>query len=450
MDISPIRGLVLFISSIIVNFIMYSFGEASQNINENELIEKANEGDKKAKKLLKIVEKPKRFVVTIQLTTTVFAMAIGFFEIKSYGSLLVKVFKNNLNINVNLPLEVAIYTVVAFVFLIILISLGHIVPQRIGRRKPEKWSYRCIGFVNFVIAVLKPFTLIISSIAWMVLKIFGVDYTDDTENVTEEEIMSIVNEGQEQGILEEQEAEMISNIIEMDEKEAAEIMTHRKNIVAIDGDWTLAETVEFIINENNSRFPVFEGDIDNIMGILHFRDAFSWYNKGDMNNKPIKELTDILREPKFIPETRNIDIVFREMQKEKNHMDIIIDEYGQTAGIVTMEDILEEIVGNIMDEYDEDENNIVNETEGTYIIKGITPLTDIEDVVDISFDEEDYDTLNGYLINRLDRIPSEDDNIVLETDGCRFEVLSIEGKMISLVRMTVLKNEEQLVENTEK
>lgn len=441
MDGSPIRGLILFAIFIIFNFIMYGFGEACQNVSESELKEKADNGNRKAGKILKIIDKPRNFVVTIQFMATAFAMVVGFYQVKTYGGIFASGLCKGFEGYERELISIVAYLLSALVIMTILLTVGIIVPQKLGKRHPDEWAMRYIGFVSVVVTVLKPLTLPILGLASLILKIFGVDYSEDTENVTEEEIMSIVNEGHEQGVLEEKEAEMISNIIELDEKEASEVMTHRKNIVAVDGDWTLAETVEFIINENNSRFPVFDGDIDNIIGILHFRDAFSCYKKGGMDNVPIKEIPEILREPKFIPETRNIDILFREMQKEKNHMDIIVDEYGQTAGIVTMEDVLEEIVGNIFDEYDEDEDNIIHESENTYIIKGITPLSDIEDELDISFDEEDYDTLNGYLINRLDRIPSEDDNIVLETDECKFEVLSIEGKMISLVRLTVLKKE---------
>ena len=441
MDGSPIQGLILFFIFIVFNFIMYGFGEACQNVSESELKEKADNGNRKAGKILKIVDKPRNFVVTIQFMATAFAMVVGFYQVKTYGGMFALRLCKGFEGYERELISIVAYLLSALVIMTILLTVGIIVPQKLGKRHPEAWAMRYVGFVSVVVMLLKPLTLPILGLASLMLKIFGVDYSEDTENVTEEEIMSIVNEGHEQGVLEEKEAEMISNIIELDEKEASEVMTHRKNIVAVDGDWTLAETVEFIINENNSRFPVFDGDIDNIIGILHFRDVFSCYKKGGMDNVPIKEISEILREPKFIPETRNIDILFREMQKEKNHMDIIVDEYGQTAGIVTMEDVLEEIVGNIFDEYDEDEDNIVHESENTYIIKGITPLSDIEDEIDISFNEEDYDTLNGYLINRLDRIPSEDDNIVLETDECKFEVLSIEGKMISLVRMTVLKKE---------
>lgn len=441
MDSSPIRGLILFVVFLFLNFIMYCFGEASQDVNETELEEKAENGDKRAKKLLKIVDRPIRFITTVQLIGTAFAMLAGFYQVRMYGGMLNDELVTSFN-NLGDIAVIVSYFFTAVVMLVILLSIGIIVPQRLGRRKPDKWAVRLVGIVSIIVMLLKPVTFVVTIFAKLILKLIGVDYNENDENVTEEEIISIVNEGQEQGILEEQEAEMISNIIELDEKDASEIMTHRTNIVAIDGNQTLAEIAEFIINEINSRFPVYDEDIDNIIGIVHIRDIFTYYYRGNMNDKPIKELGNIMRKPKFIPETRNIDVLFNEMQKEKNHMVIVVDEYGQTAGILTMEDILEEIVGNIFDEYDEEDTNIVRENEKTYIIKGSTPLEDIEDELKIRFDEEDYDTLNGYLISKLDRIPSENDKIVLETEDCRYDVLAIEGKMISLVRVTILEKQE--------
>lgn len=452
MDGSPIRGLILFVIVLIVNFIMYCFGEACQNVNENELEIQVADGDKKAKKILKIVEKPRRFITSVQLTGIAFAIAVGFYQIRLYGSILDRALEKHFD-NVNSTiLTVAAYVIIVLGMLIALLAVGVIVPQNIGRRNPDKWTRRLIGIVNVMVTLLAPISITATGFAKLILKIFGIDYYDETENVTEEEIMSIVNEGHEQGVLEEQEAEMISNIIEMDDKEASEIMTHRTNIVAIDGNMTLAETVEFVVDEINSRFPVYDGDIDNIIGIVHIRDIFTCYKEGDMLNRPKKELVDIMREPKFIPETRNIDTLFEEMQKEKNHMVIVIDEYGQTAGIVTMEDILEEIVGNIFDEYDEEDTNIVHQNDNTYVIKGTTPLDDIENELKIEFDEEDYDTLNGYLISKLERIPSEEDigdNIVINTENCRYEILAIEGKMISLVRATILEQQEDEKEDNQ-
>ncbi len=443
MDSSPIPGLILFVAFLILNFIMYCFGEATQDLIEADLEEMAAGGDRKAGKLLKIVDKPRGFITTVQLMGTAFAMVVGLLQLSQYSQWLKKGLSAWFSSGNQTILAVIAYIIVVIVLFALMVSVGVIVPQMLARKDPEKWARRFVDIVGVIIAILTPISAIIIGIAKLVLKICHIEYIDAIEHVTEEEIISMVNEGHEQGVLEEQEAEMISNIMEMDEKVASDIMTHRTNVVAIDGNKTLAEVVELILSENNSRFPVYDEDIDNIIGILHIRDAFTCYKAGGNNDVPVKELADVIREPKFIPETRNIDTLFKEMQSDKNHMVVVIDEYGQMAGILTMEDILEEIVGNIFDEYDEEEHNIVHQGDNSYIINGMTSLSDIEDELDITFDDEDYDTLNGYLISKLERIPSEDDHIELTIDHCKYEVLAIEGKMISLVRVTVFQKEVQ-------
>ena len=249
--------------------------------------------------------------------------------------------------------------------------------------------------------------------------------------------MLMVNEGHEQGVLEAGEAEMITNIFELNDKEAGDIMTHRTNITALDASMSLDEAVTYILTEaNNSRFPVFEKDIDDIIGILHMRDALGFAEKEENRRKNLKELDGLLRDAHFIPETRHVDTLFKEMQSQKIHMEIVVDEYGQTAGIVTMEDILEEIVGNILDEYDEDEEYISRRDDGSFIFDGLAPLDEVGEALDVEFDEEDYenyDTLNGFLISKLDRIPKEGEQLEVEYKNYLFKVLSVENKMIHAV-----------------
>ena len=265
----------------------------------------------------------------------------------------------------------------------------------------------------------------------------------EAQQAAEENILSMVNEGHEQGILEEREAEMISNIMELDDKEAGDIKTHRKNIVAVDGNINLQDAVNYMLDANNSRFPVYVDDINNIIGIVHLRDAVECLHKENKGNWAVKDIKYILREAKFIPETRNIDTLFRQMQSEKIHMVIVIDEYGQTAGIVAMEDILEEIVGNILDEYDEEDNNIVRQSENVYLVKGMTTLEQLEDELSIEFEDEGYDTLNGFLISKLDRIPSEEDKPTVVDRGYQYDILAVENKMISLVKITITEENQE-------
>lgn len=255
-----------------------------------------------------------------------------------------------------------------------------------------------------------------------------------SDKVTEEEIIDMVNEGHESGVLKENEAEMINNIFEFGEKQAHDIMTHRKSIVAINCNVTVEEAFQFILDENFSRYPVYEDSIDNVIGILHIRDLLKVYVDESMRSKKLLEIKEqVLFEAYCIPETRNISVLFKEMQAEKVHIAIVVDEYGQTTGIVTMEDILEEIVGNIFDEYDDEEVLISRQPDGSYIIDGQTLLEDIEDAFDMHFDCEDIDTINGYLIYKMGKIPQDNEQFECTCDGYSFRVLEVHDRMVTKV-----------------
>ena len=261
---------------------------------------------------------------------------------------------------------------------------------------------------------------------------------NNSDKMTEEEIISMVNEGHEKGLLEANETELIHNIFEYGDKEAGDIMTHRKNIVAVDGTMKLKDALNYMLDQNYSRFPVYEENIDNIIGFLHFKDAVKANRDPKEQEKMIRELPNILRPARFIPETRNISDLLRTMQKQKLHCVIVVDEYGQTAGLVTMEDIIEEIVGNIQDEYDMEEEDIVELPDHSFIIRGVTPLEDVEEALGVSFGEDEIETLNGFLISVLDRIPADDEHIVINHSGYRFEVQSIQNKVIQKVHVSRL------------
>ena len=259
----------------------------------------------------------------------------------------------------------------------------------------------------------------------------------------EEEIVSMLEESQDQGLIKESEAEMISNIFDLDETSASEIMTHRKNISAVDSEWTLQETMVFITKEQYSRFPVFSDNIDNIIGVLHIRDAITYYMAEENREKKISEIEGIMQKPHFIPETSKIDSVFKNMQSGKIHLEIVVDEYGQTSGLIAMEDILEEIVGNIFDEHDEVEYNILKLSEHVYQVRGFTPLSEIEEELGITYDDEDNDTLNGFLVSKLDRIPENDAGTVVEDGNILYKILSVKDKTIDQVRVEIRKTEEE-------
>lgn len=260
------------------------------------------------------------------------------------------------------------------------------------------------------------------------------------DDVIEEEIISMVMEGHEQGVLMESEAEMIHNIFEYADKEAKDIMTHRKNIVAIDGKMSFYDMVAYVDDTGKSRFPVYEGDIDNIIGVLHIKDAFLFCQRNEIFRTPVKDIPGLVRDVDFITETIKINNLFQKMQSEKSHICIVIDEYGQTSGLVAMEDILEEIVGEIEDEHDEEEQTFQMESDGSYTFDGLTELQDVLEVVDLPIEDEEFETLNGYVISLLEKVPHDGDQDVIVKHGYRFEIQRVENCIIREVR--IVKNHE--------
>ena len=254
------------------------------------------------------------------------------------------------------------------------------------------------------------------------------------------QIFQIKEDVEDEGVWKEA-AELIRNIFRYMDKDAKDIMTHRKNIVAIDGNEKLADALRFMLDESYSRFPIYEEGIDEIIGTIHLREAMTCYFNEDLRQMPVKQLDDYIRPVAFIPETKSIDTLFKEMQAEKNHIAIVLDEYGQTSGLVAMEDILEEIVGNILDEYDEEEELIEILPDGSCIASGMTDLEDLEDMLPMTFEKEEYETLNGFLVDQLDRIPSEEETCIVEYDGYRFTVLSVDNNPIERVKIEKLNEE---------
>ncbi len=253
------------------------------------------------------------------------------------------------------------------------------------------------------------------------------------ENVTEEDVISLVNEGHEDGNILASEAAMIQNIFEFSDTDVKDIMTHRKNIVAIDGESTLKEAISFINENNMSRYPVYIEDLDNIIGILHIKDILTYYDK-DIEGLQVQDLKDMMSVAEFVPETHGINTLFAKMQSKKRHMVIVMDEYGQVSGLLSLEDILEEIVGNIEDEHDEEENSIEVRKNDTYKMEGSTTLEEVEEIIGQKF-SEDYETLNGYLISLLGKIPEDGTSFKLEDDDFVFYIKNVSDKVIGDVYM---------------
>ena len=429
-------SLAAFVGLILIAAIYYGFETALDNINESALEKKAEEGDQKSVKLLHILDKPERFSNTRESAVAILGVAIGAYVLGSgYRFLTRLIAVQGTDIENGSVIAVLVTFCVALVLLILYLVFGVLIPKTLAGRHPEAWAYRLYRWVSCSMVILWPLTALTTGISHLILRLFGVDPFADPDNVTEEEIMSMVNEGHEQGVLEANEAEMITKIFEFGDKEAGDIMTHRTAIIGVDQSLTLEEAVEFMLQQNYSRFPVYSKDIDDVTGVLYLKDAVICRESMDADNVPIDRIDGLIREAHFIPETRNIDTIFQDMRVKKIHLAIVVDEYGQTAGLITLEDILEEIVGNIFDEYDEEESVIQKMEDGVYLIDGLAPLEEVGESLGIEFDEEDFDTLNGFLISSLDRIPKDGEQPGVDFGGYEFEVLSVENKMIHTVRV---------------
>lgn len=447
-DSGPTASIIFFIVLVLIDMFFYGFSSAITSLNEKEIERKAEEEkDRKSQKLVKIIGNPARYVNTLQVVISLIHIIVGAFYVgiwsKSIDDSLNLLVANNLkNLNIHGEVISGVAMVITVVIILyILLTFGVLLSKKIAARFPEKWAYSCVNQVYFIITALSPLTGLISATVNLVIRLFGAHGGDDENDVTEEEIISMVNEGHEQGVIQASEARMINNIFEYGDKEAQDIMTHRNSIIGVDGNMLLKDVIPFILSENNSRYPVYEENIDHIIGILHLKDAMRFHRKEGNMELPIKDITGLLREPQFVPQTKNIDELFKEMQSNKLQMVIVIDEYGQTDGLVAMEDILEEIVGNIMDEYDEDTEYIEEKSENEFIIEGKMPLEELEEKFDISFAEEEFETLNGFLISKLDRIPEEDEQFDVDVQGYNFKILKVENKMIASVLVTKLPEE---------
>lgn len=441
-DGGPTASIILFLVLLFIDIFFYGFGSAVQELGGRGTERKTDEEtDKKSERLKKLIADPRGYVDTLQLTVTLINLVMGGFYLKLIQNFFIFQATYSLHLKEWLSeplLGAAVLIVAAAVLTYTLLTFGVLMPKKLAAKYPERWAYTCITPVYYITKLLKPFTGLIALSAKGFLRLFGVKTDSDAADVTEEEIISMVNEGHEQGVFRASEAEMITNIFELDDKQAKDIMTQRKNMSVIDGQTSLKDAIRFMLDERNSRYPVYEENIDHIIGILHLKDAMRIHSADEALDVPVREIDGLIREAVFIPETRNINLLFRSMQSEKVQMVIVVDEYGQTAGLVAMEDILEEIVGNILDEYDEDEEYIEEKGENEYIIEGMTPLEELEERLNISFEEEEFDTLNGFLISKMDKIPEENEKFDIDVSGYNFKVLSVENKMIHTVLVTKL------------
>ncbi|MEA4954502.1 MAG: hemolysin family protein [Pseudoflavonifractor sp.] len=324
-----------------------------------------------------------------------------------------------------------VLTVLGFIHLILVSYL----PRRLAIHMPEKVGRSLLGFLSLISLLLRPLSWLVNSLTGLLLRLFGVDPRTETEAVSEEDIRLMVDMGEEKGAIEKEEKELIENVFEFNNSTAGDVMVHRTDVEMIWVEDTDAEIMEAIRSSGLTRFPVYEEDQDDIIGILNTRDYL--LNTRLEQPHPLREL---LRKAYFVPETVRTDVLFRDMQNQKIHLAVVVDEYGGTSGIITMEDLLEELVGNIYDEFDpQDEQEIVSLGENLWRIAGSADLEDVSDALGVTFpDNEEAETLGGLVFARLDVIPADGSRPTVEADGLRIEVEELTDRRVEWARVSKL------------
>lgn len=443
---TPASALVLDIVILIVLILVNAFFSASEiaiiTLNDAHIRSRAEEGDRKARQLLRLINQPSRFLATIQVGVTLAGFLAAAFAAEKFASRLY------LAIGVDLPLlQAGSMVVVTVVLVYFSLVFGELFPKRIAQNNPEMYANRFVTLIIILGIMIRPFVVLLSWTTNFFLRMFGIDPRQTNRNVTEEEIRMMVDVGRESGNIHADEKEMIENIFEFNDKDVSEIMTHRTNVVSLDLESDYGQVLTLAVHEKYTRIPVYQGSLDNIVGILHIKDLL--YHAAEGLEQPFS-LQQMIRPPYFVPESKKIDVLFREMQRDRIQMAVVVDEYGGTAGIVTIEDLLEEIVGNIQDEYDEEEQEIVKKDDHTYLVVGTTPLYEVAEVVGLEFPDDDYDTIAGLVISLLGRIPDKEEYPEVNYENLFLKVIEMEDKRVSRVEIKILPVDDLDSEDGEK
>ena len=397
-----IKQLLLQLILILVNAFFAATEIAVISLNEKKVKSKAEDGDKKAVKMLKMIEEPTRFLSTIQIGITLagflgsafaadnFAKKLSNYAIRVFGISEAKAGAVN-------SVSVVVITLILSYFTLV---LGELVPKRVAMKHKEKLSEVCCGIISFLATVLRPIIWLLTVSTNCVLRIMGIDPHEKDEAVSEEDIVLMLDAGADEGTINEDDIEYIKNVFKLDKMTAEDVMTPRKSIVSIDNETTDEEILKIIEEEGYSRMPVMDDENENIIGIFYVRDYLL-----KRTNKNFKRKS-VIQPPIFVPESIHLDVLFKDMQKERFHLAVVVNEYGEVSGIVTMEDILEELVGEIWDELDEEVEQFTMVDENNYVVMTNVLVEEFKEYFDLENEiETDATTINGLITEIADSIP---------------------------------------------
>lgn len=407
------------------------------SLNDNKIHRMAEEGNLKAQKLVALLKEPSGFLATIQIGITLAGFLASAFAAESFADPIVQFLKG-----INVPLNEGVLKIATVVIITLILSyftlvMGELVPKRVGMNKAESIAFSVVGILSLLAKVVHPFVRFLTWSTNRVVRLFGIDPNAANREVTEEEIRLLVDVGEELGAIDTREKILINNIFDFDNKTAEDIMTHRVEIFGVPAEIVLEDLLQLLQHNQYSRIPVYKENLDHIVGVLYAKDLLSLINQ--RNNEEDFHLSRFIRKPLFVPIRKNIDELLLELQREKNHMAIVLDEYGGTAGIVTMEDLVEEIVGNIFDEYDQEEDEEWKVTgDNLFEVKGTISLYELENYLDTEFPVDEFDTLSGWLIHLLGNTMPDGPVENIRYKNLEIQIMEVSEKRIESVKIRSL------------
>lgn len=425
-DVNSFLPILLLIVLIMINALFASSEIAVITLNNNKIQKMAQEGNKKAAKLAKLMANSGRFFSTIQIGVTLAGFLTSASASESFSDSLASFLSF-------LPFSPSVVKGISTVLITLVLAyfnllFGELVPKKIAIQRAEELSFKLVGILSATATVFRPVVSFLTASTNAVLHLLGIDPNTSEQTVTEEEILMMVDAGEEKGVLDEEAKDMISNIFEFNDITADEAMTHRTEVSAVEDTETVQDVVALSMAQGYSRIPVFHEDLDNIVGVIYVKDLLKYV--GSRLPQDVK-VTDLMRPAYFVPETKPCSELFSEMTAHRVQIAIVVDEYGGTEGIITMEDLLESIVGNIQDEYDHEEEEIQRLGENRFNVDGSTSLDEISDLTGTEFPEGDYDTVAGFLMEKLGRIPRPDEHPRVRMKNLTLTVAQMEDRRIA-------------------
>lgn len=425
-----ILPLISTVLMILLTALFNSCDEAFFAIGETRLRELDDDGNAKAAKILKIVTKERQFVSRVRINT-VLCVAIGLIAFTQLTAavteLLLPAFTPVMGFTFTAVFSYVLLFALAFV---IFGGFGILLPRRLAHIDPNKTALNLVGLFSFFHTMLYPVYGACRLLSWPFIKIAGMDPKEDPDTVTEDDIIELIEDVEESGALEESQKDMLNNIFAFDDITAAEIMTPRTDMATVEITDPVVEALATAVEHGYSRLPVYQDDIDHVVGVLYIKDLLPYVGRAIPKTVTIRKL---LRDTMFVPDTKKCDELFEEMNEKHLQMSIVVDEYGGVAGIVTIEDLLESIVGNMQDEFDNEEEEVNQLDEDSFEVDGTLSIGELSELLDIEFPEGDYDTVAGFLLDQLGQIPEEDEKTVVKYENVIFTIQEMDDRRIERV-----------------